>query len=227
MNRTILLVEDDPNLGTITAEHLEMNGFNVTLCPDGEKGLEAFEQSHFDLCLIDVMMPRKDGFTLVEEIRKRDQHVPLVFLTARALKDDKIRGFKTGCDDYITKPFSVEELVLRIHALLRRSTSSPPEDETRFEIGSYTFDSSSRILKSSKQEYRLTTRESELLRLFCLNQNQVLSRSEALKELWGEESYFSGRSMDVFVSRLRKYLSDDSRVAIINVHGKGFRLNVA
>jgi len=227
MSRKVLLVEDDPNLGLITAEHLQMNGFDVTRCVDGIEGLKAFGAASFDLCLIDVMMPRKDGFTLAAEIRQLNSTVPLIFLTARSLKDDKIKGFKTGCDDYITKPFSVEELLLRIQAVLRRTQSTLPEETTRFELASYSFDSAKRVLKSGKQEFRLTPRESDLLRLFCLHQNQVLSRTDALEKLWGEENYFSGRSMDVFVSKLRKYLADDDRIEISNIHGKGFRLTIS
>ena len=226
MPARVLLVEDDKNLGLIIQEHLQMNGFEVKLCIDGVDGWEAFQSDRFDICLLDVMMPRKDGFTLAAEIRGVDAQVPLVFLTAKSLKEDKITGFRVGCDDYITKPFSLEELLMRIAAVLRRTQSGPSEKTTIFQIGSYSFDSSKRTLTNSHNEHKLTSREAELLRLLCLKQNALLTRTEALKQIWGDENYFAGRSMDVFVSKLRKYLSDDNRLEIANVHGKGFQLNV-
>ena len=226
MSKRVLLVEDDKNLGLIIQEHLQMNGFEVRLCVDGVEGLEAFGADSYDICLLDVMMPRKDGFTLAAEIRATNEQIPIIFLTAKALKEDKITGFKVGCDDYITKPFSVEELLMRIAAVLRRSQSGPAEKTTVFKIGSYSFDSNKRTLISGQKKQKLTTRESELLRLLCLRQNDLLSRAEALKEIWGDENYFAGRSMDVFVSKLRKYLADDNSIQILNIHGKGFQLNI-
>lgn len=220
----ILLVEDDPNLGLIIAEHLQLNGFEARLCVDGVAGLAAFVEGEFDLCLLDIMMPRKDGFTLAGEIRQLDQNVPIIFLTAKALKEDKIKGFKVGCDDYITKPFSVEELLLRIEAVLRRSQPIRSKELTQFKFGCFAFDSAKRQLSGKSSEHRLTSRESELLRLLCLHQNETLQRGLALKEIWGDENYFSGRSMDVFVSKLRKYLAEDDSVQILNIHGQGFRL---
>lgn len=225
----VLLLEDDPNLGQIVQEHLQLQGFDVTLCVDGEDGMQAFTRARFDLCLIDIMMPRKDGFTFAREVRQRDQQTPLIFLTAKSLKEDRIEGFKIGCDDYITKPFSVEELLLRIQAVLRR-TATPQEAEpvaTVFDIGSFHFDSNRQILTHGASEHKLTPKESDLLRLLCLNLNQTLTREEALREVWGDENYFSGRSMDVFISRLRKYLRADKRVEIMGIHGKGFRLIVS
>ena len=225
----ILLLEDDANLGQIVQEHLQMEGFTVTLCADGEDGMKAFAGERFDLCLIDIMMPRKDGFTFARELRQRDQQTPLIFLTAKSLKEDRIEGFKIGCDDYITKPFSVEELLLRIQAVLKRTQGTTPSAHdlpANFTIGSYEFDSNRRLLRRGKKEQRLTPKEAELLRLLCLKLNETLTRDEALREVWGDDNYFSGRSMDVFVSRLRKYFRDDARVEIMGVHGKGFRLVV-
>lgn len=226
MPAKVLLVEDDKNLGLIIQEHLQMNGFEVRLCVDGVDGWNAFQAEPFDICLLDVMMPRKDGFSLAAEIRAVDENVPLIFLTAKSLKEDKIAGFKIGCDDYVTKPFSIEELLMRIAAVLRRSRTGPSEKTTVFKIGSYSFDSAKQTLVNDKNEHQLTTRESELLRLLCLRQNDTLTRAEALKDIWGDENYYAGRSMDVFVSKLRKYLADDDSIQILNVHGKGFRLNV-
>jgi DNA-binding response OmpR family regulator len=224
----ILLLEDDPNLGRIVQEHLQMEGFEVLLCVNGEEGMGAFRRRSFDLCLVDIMMPRKDGFTFAREVREQDQQTPLIFLTARSLKEDRIEGFKIGCDDYITKPVSVEELLLRIRAVLRRTKGSTVSETTQtvFEIGGYRFDSNRRILKRGNTKQKLTPKESELLHLLCLNMNRTLPREEALRRVWNDENYFSGRSMDVFISRLRKYLGDDNRVEIMGVHGKGFRLVV-
>ncbi len=198
----ILLLEDDANLGQVVQEHLQMNGFEVLLCVDGEEGTQAVNREQFDLCLVDVMMPRKDGFTFARELRERDQETPLLFLTARSLKEDRIEGFKIGADDYITKPFSVEELLLRIQAVLKRTRGRVPAESvpTAFEIGSYHFDSNRQILKRGDTEQKLTPKETELLQLLCLNMNQVLTRDEALRKIWGDENYFHGRSMDVFIS---------------------------
>jgi len=228
MAHKILLVEDDPNLGFMVCEHLQMNDYEVTLCTNGESGLAAFEAGVFDLCLADIMMPKMDGFSFARAVRKINPDIPLIFLTAKALKEDKIEGFRLGCDDYITKPFSVEELMLRIQAVLRRAKgTSEGDNRITFEIGDYAFDSKKQTLTRKRETISLTTRESELLRLLCMHQNQTLERNIALRRIWGDESYFSGRSMDVFVSKLRKYLKDDPRVEIINVHGKGYKLIVS
>ena len=225
----VLLLEDDTNLGQIVQEHLQMQGFDVMLCVDGEDGMKAFASDRFDLCLVDIMMPRKDGFAFAREVRQRDQQTPLIFLTAKALKEDRIEGFKIGCDDYITKPFSVEELLLRIQAVLRRTAVSSATESTVtvFDIGAFRFDSNRHILKHGASEHKLTPKESDLLRLLCIKMNQTLTRDEALRDVWGDENYFSGRSMDVFISRLRKYLRADKRVEIMGIHGKGFRLIVS
>ena len=221
----VLLLEDDPNLGLILQEHLELNGFDVTLCVNGVEGSKAYEMQKFNLCLVDVMMPRKDGFTFAREIRQQDQQIPIIFLTAKSLKEDKIEGFRIGCDDYLTKPFSMEELLLRIKAVLKRSTVTSEQDTTtEFELASYKFDCKLQLLTRGRNKIKLTPKESGLLRLLCLHQNQVLERSLALREIWGDENYFSGRSMDVYISKLRKYLKDDKRVEIMGVHGKGYRL---
>jgi two-component system, OmpR family, response regulator VicR len=224
----ILLLEDDPNLGTIVHEHLTMHGYEVTLITNGEDGLTVWHSQTFDLCLVDIMMPRRDGFSFAREVRKTDANLPLIFLTAKSLKEDKIEGFTIGCDDYLTKPFSVEELLLRISAVLRRSRGGPakPDEQTLFQIGKYKFDSRRQLLTYGRTQYKLTPKESDLLRLLCLHMNDTLDRDTALREIWQSDSYFSGRSMDVFVSKLRKYFKDDKRIEILTIHGKGFRLIV-
>lgn len=222
----VLLLEDDANLGLVLQEHLKLNGYEVTLCRDGQEGTKAISTGRYDLCLVDVMMPKKDGFTFAREVRAAQDDTPLIFLTARSLKEDRIEGFRIGCDDYITKPFSVEELQLRLEAVLRRSRPRDLAGQSTFEIGQFRFDALRHTLTQGGFERRLTAREADLLRLLCLNMNKTLSRELALRELWGDETYFSGRSMDVFVSKLRKYLKDDPAVSIISIHGKGLRLVV-
>jgi len=228
MKPSVLLLEDDPNLGLILQEHLELNGYTVRLCVNGEQGFTAFSRGSYTLCLVDVMMPRKDGFTFAREVRLRDTQTPLIFLTARSLREDRIEGLKIGADDYITKPFSMEELLLRIQAVLKRSgrEHSPGDRPTNFAIGSYSFDHTARTLRRNSRSRTLTAREADLLRLLCVHINTTLDRSLALKEIWSDDSYFNGRSMDVFVSKLRKYLKDDARIAILNVHGRGLSLVV-
>lgn len=223
----VLLLEDDPNLGLVLQEHLRLNGFDVTLCRDGEEGTRALAQKPYDLCLVDVMMPKKDGFTFAREVRAAHDETPLVFLTARSLKEDRIEGFRIGCDDYITKPFSVEELQLRLEAVLRRSRPRDGAEAALFEVGRYRFDALRHTLTLDGFERKLTAREAELLKLLCQHRNRTLTREVALHELWGDETYFAGRSMDVFVSRLRKYLRADPAVSIISIHGKGLRLVVS
>jgi DNA-binding response OmpR family regulator len=225
---SILLLEDDTNLGILIEEHLCLNGFKVVRCLDGEQGLTKFSEGEFDLCLVDVMMPKLDGFGFAEKVRSEDSEIPIMFLTAKSLKEDKIKGFKIGCDDYLTKPFSIEELLLRVRAILKRTRNGGVEKSlpTTFQVGKYTFDYRRQTLAIKSKQYRLTAKEADLLRLLCLNLNQTLQRETALKQIWGEESYFNSRSMDVFVSRLRKYLKDDPRVEIMSVHGAGFRLVV-
>ncbi|NVN93943.1 MAG: response regulator transcription factor [Bacteroidetes bacterium] len=226
----ILLVEDDPNLSLILVDYLELLTYETILCKDGVHGLSTFKSTHFDLCLLDVMMPKKDGFTLAEDIRKLNQEVPIVFLTAKSLKEDRIRGFKIGCDDYITKPFSTEELSLRIDAILKRcmikSNLSLIEKQISYNIGSFVFDYTNMTLVSPSTKYNLTRKEVDLLKLLCDNKNLLLKRETALKTIWGDDNYFIGRSMDVFITKLRKYLKEDPNISITNVHGAGFKLEI-
>ena len=221
----LLLAEDDPNLGALLKDYLEAKGFDVTLAVNGEEALKYFLEGTFALCILDVMMPKKDGFTLAGEIRLKDPAVPLIFLTAKSQKEDTLRGFELGADDYLTKPFVMEELLFRIKAILKRSTSGEIKPEkTVFEIGKFTLDTDARTLSSEDGVVQLTTKETALLRLFCQNARQTVSRSYALKLIWGDDSYFNARSMDVYITKLRKYLKTDERVKILNLHGEGFKL---
>jgi DNA-binding response OmpR family regulator len=224
----ILLVEDDPSLGPLLQEYLDAKGFETKLADDGKKGADLFFKGSFDLLLLDVMMPVKDGLTLAKEIRVSDKNVPIIFLTAKSMKEDTIEGFSAGADDYITKPFSMEELMARVTAVLRRTNKmrSSESEEVNFKIGKYQFNSEKQILQHDGIEQKLTTKESQLLRLLCVHQNDVLDRTFALKSIWQDDNYFNGRSMDVYIAKLRKYLKDDSKVEIINIHGKGFKLLV-
>jgi two-component system OmpR family response regulator len=225
-NGIILLVEDDKNLGIVIRDFLEMSNYQVILKENGKEGLEEFKKRSYDLILLDIMLPILDGFTVAEEIRKNDCEIPLIFMTAKSMKEDKIKGFRIGADDYITKPFSTEELKLRVNAILRRVKRAPDSKTMRHIIGNYTFDFSNHLLSSSTGEHQLTKRESELLHLLCLNMNNVLRREVALKTIWGEDDYFMGRSMDVYITKLRKLLRGDPAVSIVNVHNTGFRLEV-
>lgn len=231
-NARILLVEDDQNFGDVLKSYLEMHDFDVHLATDGMEGYDAFRKGPYDLCIFDVMMPRKDGFTLAKEVRERDTETPIIFLTAKNLKEDVLEGFKIGADDYIAKPFNSEELLLRIQAILKRSMkkADPEEDQKEFEIGNYHFNYPLRILTYSadgnEEKEKLSPKEAHLLRLFCLRMNDVLTRSEALTKIWGEDNYFTARSMDVFVTKLRKYLKKDDKIEIVNIHGNGFRMIV-
>jgi DNA-binding response OmpR family regulator len=225
---TILLVEDDANLGFVIHDALKRKGYTVHLCRDGKEGLKYFNEHAYDLCILDVMLPQKDGFSLAEDIRTTNEHVPIVFLTAKSQTDDRIAGFKAGGDDYVTKPFSHEELLLRIEAILRRTQGRGTNKRERdnFTIGDYAFDFRNLSLTHPAGERKLTKREAEVLRLLCMHQDQVLPRELVLNMVWGDDTYFLGRSLDVFISRLRKYLREDPRVAINNVHGVGFKLVV-
>lgn len=223
----ILLVEDDPNLSAVLRDYLEMLDYSTTLAIDGEEGLQKFMKDDFDLCILDVMLPRKDGFTLATDIRKINELIPVVFLTARGQNDDRIAGFKAGCDDYITKPFSSEELALRIEAILKRCVQRDMRPENGLiELGNYRFDSSNLVLIFNGEIQKLTPKEAALLKLLCYHKNKLLPRDIALKEIWGGADYFIGRSMDVFIARLRKYLRHDPDVVIQNVHGSGFKLEI-
>lgn len=224
----ILLVEDDAHLGFVIHDLLKRKGYTVHLCRDGKEGLKYFNEHVYDLCILDVMLPHKDGFSLAEDIRTTDERIPIVFLTAKSQTDDRIAGFKAGGDDYMTKPFNHEELVLRIEAILRRTQGKGDTKRERdnFTVGAYSFDFRNLLLQHPTGERKLTKREAEVLRLLCMHQDQVLPRELVLNMVWGDDTYFLGRSLDVFISRLRKYLREDPRVAINNVHGVGFKLVV-
>jgi len=226
-NIKILLAEDDENLGSLLREYLIAKELKTDLFVNGELALEGFNKNKYDLCILDVMMPKMDGFTLAREIRKVNKNVPFIFLTAKSLKEDVIEGFTAGADDYMTKPFSMEELLFRIHAILRRTnTNNNSETNEVFVIGDYEFDSQKQILKYNKKDQKLTTKESELLKLLCNNMNNVLERNFALNTIWQEDSYFNARSMDVYITKLRKYLKEDQSIEILNIHGKGYKLIV-
>jgi DNA-binding response OmpR family regulator len=223
----LLYAEDDRNLGFITKDRLEEEGFKVTHCPDGEEALAQFKLHHFDACILDIMMPKMDGFGLAREIRKRNPEIPILFLSAKSLKEDRIAGFKTGADDYITKPFSIEELILRIQVFLRRSGNYREESKARpFELGNINFDPKKFCLRHEQGEIALTERENELLLYLSSHLGEVLRREEILRNVWGKDDYFSGRSLDVFISRLRKHLALDPDIMLENIHGVGFRLHL-
>lgn len=226
----ILLVEDDPNLSMVIQDYLEILDYDTTLCKNGEEGLLEYRRSKFDLIILDVMMPKKDGFSVAEEIRQTDSITPIIFLTAKTLKEDRVKGFQAGCDDYISKPFSTEELSLRIKAILKRCVNqqsfSEQDDKKVFNLGSFIFDHVNMSLIKGENEQTLTRKESALLKLLCIYQDKILSREIALKSIWGDDDYFIGRSMDVFISKLRKYLKEDPSISITNVHGTGFKLEV-
>ena len=219
----VLLAEDDPNLGQLLQSYLMAKGFPVTLCVNGEEALSKFGSEEFDFCILDVMMPKMDGFSVAQEIRKTNSTIPVLFLTAKSMQEDKLKGFEVGGDDYLTKLFSMEELLARISAILRR-VDKKDENKTLFEIGSYEFDYNLHTLKRGENVQKLTSREADLLKLLCVNKNEVLDRSVALKKIWLDDSYFNARSMDVYIAKLRKYLREDNRVQLMNVHGIGFKL---
>lgn len=219
----ILYAEDDATLAFLTQDNLEQQGYEIVHCANGEICLERFGEQDFDLCIFDIMMPKKDGFELAEAIRKVDPEVPIIFLSAKTLKEDRIKGLKLGADDYLVKPFSIEELVLKIEVFLKRSQKSVALAGTRHQVGRFSFDSANYELRTDSQKITLTQRESDLLRFFLDNRNQVLKREEILKALWGDDDYFMGRSLDVFISRLRKILSSEEGISIENLHGIGFR----
>ena len=223
----IMLVEDDMNLSYVTRDNLEKHGFKVSAFEDGESALEAFHANTYDLCILDVMLPKLDGFSLARAIREKNEDVPIIFLTAKSLKEDKIAGLTLGADDYITKPFSIEELILKAEIFLRRSRSGHPIIKKNiFKIGNYKFDFQELALQFQNEKViKLTQKEAELLRYFCQNQNKILKREEILKSIWGDDDYFIGRSLDVFISRLRKYLSNDKTIRIENIHSLGFRMD--
>ena len=220
----ILLCEDDENLGMLLREYLQAKGFVAELCADGEAGFKAFLKTKFDFCVLDVMMPKKDGFTLAQEIRSANTDVPIILLTAKTLKEDILDGFKLGADDYITKPFSMEELVFRIEAILRRTKGKKSRESTVYRLGQFTFDTQKQLLQIGEKQTKLTTKENELLALLCSHSNEILQRDFALKTIWIDDNYFNARSMDVYITKLRKHLKDDPQIEIINIHGKGYKL---
>lgn len=226
MNR-ILLVEDEKNFASVLKEYLKMNGFEVTLCENGEEGIRTFSDGKFDLCIIDIMMPKKDGFTLSTEIKAIQRSIPIIFLTARTMREDMIKGYQLGADDYITKPFDSELLLLKIKAILTRHGNEPSPDQFIHSIGRFNFNARLRSLKNKKGgEIKLSPKESQLLNLLCLKKNDVLPRELALKQIWKEDTYFTGRSMDVYIVKLRKYLASDPTIEINNLHGNGYTLTI-
>lgn len=222
----ILLVEDDVNLGFVIKDNFEQAGFDVILCEDGESAKNIFEQNNFDLCILDVMLPKMDGYELGTFIRSKDANIPLLFLTAKSLKEDKIKGFTLGADDYITKPFSIEELLLRCKVFIRRSQQSKESIQKTVTIGMYVLDIPNQKLSFHVENKNLTLRETTLLALLTQNIGNIVKREEILNTVWGNEDYFTGRSMDVFISRLRKYLSKDPSIEIVNIHSVGFELRI-
>ncbi|MEP7107746.1 MAG: response regulator transcription factor [Ferruginibacter sp.] len=221
----ILLCEDDTNLGMVLKNYLELNDYEVILERDGRLGLAAFQREKFDICLLDVMMPNMDGFALAEEIRDINPDVPLFFLSAKTMKDDIIQGYKLGADDYITKPFDSEVLLLKIKAILKRNEEMHREEvNAEFDMGKYHFNPRLRELTIDGKVQVLSPKENELLKMLCEYKNDLLSRESALKKIWGSDTYFNGRSMDVYIAKLRKYLKEDSTIEIVNIHGNGFRL---
>ena len=220
----ILLCEDDENLGMLLREYLQAKGYETELCVDGEAGYKAFLKEKYDICVLDVMMPKKDGFTLAKEIKQANNDMPIVFLTAKTLKDDVFEGFKVGADDYITKPFSMEELVFRVEAILRRVRGKKNKESSVYRVGNFTFDTQKQLLTIGDKQTKLTTKENELLALLCSHANEILQRDFALKTIWIDDNYFNARSMDVYITKLRKHLKDDPQIEIINIHGKGYKL---
>ena len=223
-NIRILLAEDDENLGSLLKEYLNAKGYETELFSDGNKAYKGFIREYFDLCLLDVMMPEKDGFTVAKEIRQINRDMPILFLTAKSMKEDILEGFSIGADDYITKPFNMEELLYRIEAILRRTKQDTAQVNKTYQIGQYLFETQNQFLKKGNKKKKLTTKESELLKLLCNNKNKVLERNFTLRTIWIDDNYFNARSMDVYITKLRKYLKDDPSTQIINVHGKGFKL---
>ena len=223
-NIKIMLCEDDENLGMLLREYLQAKGFSAELYPDGEAGYRAFMKQKYDICILDVMMPKKDGFTLAQEIRQANADVPIIFLTAKQLKEDILEGFKIGADDYITKPFSMEELVFRVEAILRRVRGKKNKESSVYRVGNFTFDTQKQLLTIGDKQTKLTTKENELLALLCSHANEILQRDFALKTIWIDDNYFNARSMDVYITKLRKHLKDDPQIEIINIHGKGYKL---
>lgn len=223
---TILLAEDDENLGQLLSTYLKSKGFDVFLATDGELALDAFNTGKYDFCVFDVMMPKLDGFSLAKEVRELDKKIPILFLTAKDLKEDKLEGFSTGADDYLTKPFSMEELVARISAISRRTGADEADSFGEIYVGTIKYEPELRLLHTEGEAKKLTTKENQLLELLVKNKNEVLDRQATLRAVWGDDNYFNGRSMDVYIAKLRKLLKEDPAIEIMNIHGKGFKLLV-
>jgi DNA-binding response OmpR family regulator len=226
MTNRILYAEDDKILAYVTKDNLELEGYEIVHCTEGLEALEVFKKQNFDLCILDVMMPEMDGFTLGSHIRQINEQIPIIFLTAKSLKEDKIKGLKLGGDDYITKPFSIEELILKIEVFLKRKeiSAGKKSDNQNFQLGKYRFDRENLTLQTGEENRQLTQKEADLLHFLAMHKNDVLKRGEILKKIWGQDDYFLGRSLDVFISRLRKYMKDDPSIQIKNIHGVGFKL---
>ncbi len=217
----ILLVEDDTSLGFVIKDNLEDAGYEVNLCTDGNSGLQAFNKNFYDLCLFDIMLPQKDGISLAQAVRRKNDHIPILFITAKNMNEDKLAGFKAGADDYITKPFNMDELIARIEVFIRRTKANM--DETQFKIGTSDFDFNNLSIEGPATSVRLTQKEADLLYFFCQNPNRIVKREEVLTKVWGKDDYFLGRSMDVFITKLRKYLKEETDVEIQTIHGVGFK----
>ena len=224
--KRILLVEDDTNLGNMMKDSLELKNYEVVLKRNGEEGFYDFKANKYDMAILDIMMPKKDGFTLAKDIRRMNGSIPIIFVTAKAMKEDTIEGLKLGADDYITKPFSLEELVLRMENVFKRLPKTEVSTQNEFRIGRFEFNNTMRLLKIGNKEIKLTTKESELLKMLAVYLDRILERSVALNSVWGTDSYFAGRSMDVYIAKLRKYLKEDPNVEILNIHGTGFKMIV-
>jgi two-component system, OmpR family, response regulator len=224
MAKRILLVEDDENLGSLLCEYLKAKGYDSDLAGNGLKGYDAFMQNKYDVCILDIMMPYKDGISLAKDIRTINSEIPIIFLTAKSMQDDVIEGFKVGADDYMKKPFSMEELLLRIEVILKRTRKQQDYQPQTYNLGNYIFDPNKRILTFDEEQTKLTTKESELLKLLVDKQNDVLERNVALQQIWKDDTYFNARSMDVYITKLRKLLNKEPSIEIINIHGKGFKL---
>ena len=220
----ILVCEDDENLGMLLKEYLQIKNYDVDLFPDGELGYKAFLREKYDLCVLDVMMPKRDGFTLAQDIRTLNNGIPIIFLSAKSLKEDVLEGFRSGADDYMTKPFNMEELIFRIEAILKRTNGQKEKSQTLFTFGKFSFDAKCKELVFEEEKMSLTTKETELLMLLARNGNNILERNYALKTIWIDDNYFNARSMDVYINKLRKKLQKDPTVQILNVHGKGYKL---
>lgn len=220
----ILLSEDDNNLGMLLESYIKAKGYDVDLARDGKQALEKFNDGNYHFVILDVMMPEMDGFAVAKEIRIIDKKIPILFLTAKSMKEDKLEAFALGADDYLTKPFSMEELVARVEAILKRTRDEDESFDDTYEIGRFTFDAMKRVIDIDGEENKLTTKESQLLKLLAKNKNQILDRQAALRAIWGDDNYFNGRSMDVYIAKLRKILRADEKIEIMNIHGKGFKL---